>query len=744
MSTLNSSEKTPSAKDSLSMKSSDDRQRSNTALASICSYNTPSPDNTESQQDALESVSNESLLSYSPVRRDSKESKDSKNLSPEQVEPYPVTVEKKVEPLTGMGDSTTKSEKKEKVHRRKSKDKDKKKKRKSRSKTPSQGQERKRRKHHHSTESPPSEVVATSAKSKNAVKKNDTKRSKKHHKKPTAMKVDLLTKSSRTSSKVVPKVYQTGSDEDRHMSKYIPTFDDISPISSPENYKSSTPRHSKSVASSSRQRSPISNSRYVRSPPPASRSRLPRSPSPYYQKCRRSSPGREKWYDSSPHRRSRYSRSPSHKRYSCSPPHSTQSRRYSSRSPTPRRHSRTPKSYGTWSPRGRGSRTPPRQYSRSPEDLKRYPSYNNRRSPKHSRRYSPLYSSRRFSRSPKSPPCQRNSSAFSPTSHKGRGVSPSHSSQHRSGLSEKGRGRSPLKIDMSKSRKEREEIARRIIAEKEGERRQEKEMRSRAKRKCGGNGEGKQDSVEASKKTKKVEDKDEGNKDEKPDQLPLSPASSLAHLRPLVLESEIDGMVAPPPDVALPPLPDDVPPPEEKPPLPPVPTLPPFQPPPSYVSSVQTESITSDNTSTRSTPLDIVRSTETISSLSPALSPAITAKVTPTLTKSSGIATPVLQEEKLHPRAWGERNIDAFEINLQIGEGAYGKVYKATDSSNDEVVALKMVRTDNEREGFPITAVREIKILKQLCHENIVNLKEVITDKQKAVDFRKDKGMLVL
>ena len=60
----------------------------------------------------------------------------------------------------------------------------------------------------------------------------------------------------------------------------------------------------------------------------------------------------------------------------------------------------------------------------------------------------------------------------------------------------------------------------------------------------------------------------------------------------------------------------------------------------------------------------------------------------------------------------------------------------------DEIVALKMVRTDNEREGFPITAVREIKILKQLCHENIINLKEIITDKIRAEDFKKDKGQL--
>jgi cyclin-dependent kinase 12/13 len=58
-----------------------------------------------------------------------------------------------------------------------------------------------------------------------------------------------------------------------------------------------------------------------------------------------------------------------------------------------------------------------------------------------------------------------------------------------------------------------------------------------------------------------------------------------------------------------------------------------------------------------------------------------------------------------------------------------------------ELVGLKKVRTDNEKEGFPITAVREIKILRQLNHPNIINLKEIVTDKPNAMDFRKDKGM---
>lgn len=58
-----------------------------------------------------------------------------------------------------------------------------------------------------------------------------------------------------------------------------------------------------------------------------------------------------------------------------------------------------------------------------------------------------------------------------------------------------------------------------------------------------------------------------------------------------------------------------------------------------------------------------------------------------------------------------------------------------------EMVALKKVRLDNEKEGFPITAIREIKILRQLNHKSIINMKEIVTDKEDALDFKNDKGV---
>lgn len=60
------------------------------------------------------------------------------------------------------------------------------------------------------------------------------------------------------------------------------------------------------------------------------------------------------------------------------------------------------------------------------------------------------------------------------------------------------------------------------------------------------------------------------------------------------------------------------------------------------------------------------------------------------------------------------------------------------------MVALKKVRLDNEKEGFPITAIREIKILRQLNHKSIINMKEIVTDKEDALDFKNDKGTCLL
>ncbi|XP_068267248.1 cyclin-dependent kinase 10 isoform X4 [Nyctibius grandis] len=77
-------------------------------------------------------------------------------------------------------------------------------------------------------------------------------------------------------------------------------------------------------------------------------------------------------------------------------------------------------------------------------------------------------------------------------------------------------------------------------------------------------------------------------------------------------------------------------------------------------------------------------------------------------------------------RLGGCRSVKEFEKLNRIGEGTYGIVYRARDTLTDEIVALKKVRMDNEKDGMPISSLREITLLLQLRHPNIVELKEVV------------------
>lgn len=64
-----------------------------------------------------------------------------------------------------------------------------------------------------------------------------------------------------------------------------------------------------------------------------------------------------------------------------------------------------------------------------------------------------------------------------------------------------------------------------------------------------------------------------------------------------------------------------------------------------------------------------------------------------------------------------------------VGSGTYGKVFKGVHVYTKKLVALKKIRMEGERDGFPVTAVREIKLLQSLKHLNIVNLQEVMVEK---------------
>ncbi|CAB0043584.1 unnamed protein product [Trichogramma brassicae] len=66
----------------------------------------------------------------------------------------------------------------------------------------------------------------------------------------------------------------------------------------------------------------------------------------------------------------------------------------------------------------------------------------------------------------------------------------------------------------------------------------------------------------------------------------------------------------------------------------------------------------------------------------------------------------------------------------KIGEGTYGVVYKAKDVMTGKFVALKKIRLETESEGVPSTAIREISLLKELAHPNVIQLLDVVQGDQ--------------
>lgn len=72
-----------------------------------------------------------------------------------------------------------------------------------------------------------------------------------------------------------------------------------------------------------------------------------------------------------------------------------------------------------------------------------------------------------------------------------------------------------------------------------------------------------------------------------------------------------------------------------------------------------------------------------------------------------------------------------YEKLEKIGEGTYGTVFKAKNKETQEIVALKRVRLDDDDEGVPSSALREICLLKELKHKNIVRLHDVLHSDRK-------------
>ncbi|KAF0993169.1 hypothetical protein HZS_7054 [Henneguya salminicola] len=74
--------------------------------------------------------------------------------------------------------------------------------------------------------------------------------------------------------------------------------------------------------------------------------------------------------------------------------------------------------------------------------------------------------------------------------------------------------------------------------------------------------------------------------------------------------------------------------------------------------------------------------------------------------------------------------MENYQDLLKIGEGTYGVVYRGKHKKTGNLVAIKKIRVETISEGVPSTAIREISVLKEFRHPNIIRLIEVIYEER--------------
>mmetsp|Transcript_17529 Transcript_17529/g.24829 ORF Transcript_17529/g.24829 Transcript_17529/m.24829 type:complete len:106 (+) Transcript_17529:324-641(+) len=89
--------------------------------------------------------------------------------------------------------------------------------------------------------------------------------------------------------------------------------------------------------------------------------------------------------------------------------------------------------------------------------------------------------------------------------------------------------------------------------------------------------------------------------------------------------------------------------------------------------------------------------------------------------------------DNYNPLVQGCRSVEHYERIKYIAEGAYGMVFMARNRITKELVAVKQVKMSSEaqKEGFPITALRETNVLISLRHPNIVRLNQDFRGKKR-------------
>ncbi|KAG7383666.1 hypothetical protein PHYPSEUDO_003470 [Phytophthora pseudosyringae] len=116
-----------------------------------------------------------------------------------------------------------------------------------------------------------------------------------------------------------------------------------------------------------------------------------------------------------------------------------------------------------------------------------------------------------------------------------------------------------------------------------------------------------------------------------------------------------------------------------------------------------------------------------LTALADASSSSVIASMRSAVREREIMATEMVREVPAKKPRFYIGDIDSYSIIDKVGSGTYGEVFKCQHKVTKDIVALKKLRPDVEKNGFPVTSIREMKILKYLKHPNIVELKEIVS-----------------
>jgi cyclin-dependent kinase 7 len=77
--------------------------------------------------------------------------------------------------------------------------------------------------------------------------------------------------------------------------------------------------------------------------------------------------------------------------------------------------------------------------------------------------------------------------------------------------------------------------------------------------------------------------------------------------------------------------------------------------------------------------------------------------------------------------------MENYKVIKALGQGTWGVVHMAEQKGTNRVVAIKKIKSERPEEGVNFTAVREIKLLREFKHENVIELVDCFTTPDQAV-----------